>query len=184
MSIEVEVKCRVADYAALQQKLFDRYGQSTPYDKQDTYFSHNSHPEKALFRMRINGDRFEVTGKEKRIFAGVEQNIEHEFAISDPDQFRLFAAALGYAEFLTKHKHGETFTGKAGLRFDLSHVDKLGDYLEIELLLSDESDELQIKAARQRVLHLLTELGFSERDIEPRYYTDMLYEKKNDGGNS
>lgn len=173
MAIEVEVKCRVSDFSGLEEQLRHRCGTPAQYDKQDLYFAAAGQPENPCFRLRSSGNRLEVTCKEKQCRDGFEQNLEYEFAVSDAAQFSGFAAHLGYRPVITKRKQGLRFQAD-GVSFELSHVEGLGDYLEIEILLPDDASEAQIDAARVRLRRLLGELGFSDADIEPRYYTDLL----------
>jgi len=59
-------------------------------------------------------------------------------------------------------------------------VEKLGWFLEIEIVLDDiEGDttkETTIKEKKRQLMEFLSELGIEEDAIESRYYSEMLKE--------
>ncbi len=194
--IEVELKAWIDDPGAVERTLAARFRFVGGYRKEDVYFrlepaagqaSGAALPPGAFpgpgggpreFRLRIEKGAAIVTSKEKRIDNGVEVNVEIEFEVSDPAAFEAFALFLGALPFVRKLKVGrlyETAAGGSGrpIHLELSEVERLGSFLEIEKLL--ESDEQAgVAAARDEIRGLLASLGISAAKIEPRYYIDML----------
>ena len=177
MTFEVEIKARVQDYTALKTRLEERYGAGKAQYKSDQYFSRYDEPDDPAFRFRIeqseDGEKNHVTAKIKTIEEGVEVNTEVEFSVSDPKAFSAFSAMLDYTLTIEKTKNGYAWTPAPATTIELTEVGSLGYFLEIEELVESWD---AIKDARARILDILTSLGFSEKDIEPRFYIDMLQE--------
>ncbi len=170
MSIEVETKAwatgRVEELWAQLRQWAEYRGE---FDKRDTYFSLPGQ-EQSLFRIRREGHTNTVTYKQKQRNAGFEVNREHEFTVENPDEFIAFSHYLGYEVFIEKHKRGELYRfGDAGI--ELSHIEGLGWFVEIEILVEDQSE---VQTARQKVAEVLKMLDVSEEKIESRYYNEML----------
>ena len=179
MAVEVEIKAWVDDLAALRKRVAARYPFVAVHDKVDVYYripvpegERDGVPE---FRLRVDGGRSIVTAKRKRVVNGVEINDEMEYEVSDPVAFERFAAYLGATVFARKHKVGDSYRAESAT-IELSHVEGLGDFVEIEWLL-EEADTARIQAAETGVRTLLEELGVSAERIEPRYYVDLLAER-------
>lgn len=170
MAIEVETKAwateRVEEIRTNLRKWAEYRGE---FDKRDTYFSLPGQ-EQSLFRIRREEHGNTVTYKRKQRSAGFEVNREHEFSVGNADEFIAFSGYLGYEVFIEKHKQGELFTfGDAGI--ELSHIEGLGWFVEIEILVEHQSE---VQAARRRVEEVLQKLAISEDKIESRYYNEML----------
>lgn len=72
------------------------------------------------------------------------------------------------------HKHKETKSWKfEDSLIEISYVDKLGDYIEIEILSDTDNSETTQKA-HAKLLSVLKKCGVPESDIETRYYSEML----------
>ncbi|MDR2734923.1 MAG: class IV adenylate cyclase [Spirochaetota bacterium] len=187
MAFEVEIKAYVVDPVRLKAVLLERYGSGEEFQKRDLYFAYAERIERTsrlradqlAFRLRYEQSGGEemsiVTAKKKNMQASVEINEEYEFAVSDPEAFCAFAAALGYGIALEKNKIGQAWTPEPRVTIELALVAGLGHFVEIENLVDAES---AVAAAHDRVRALLASLGFDEQDIEPRYYTDMLEERR------
>ena len=59
--------------------------------------------------------------------------------------------------------------------FELCNVPPLGDFLEIEILTKDDSEE-NIRYAQDKLFELLDMTGIGRDKIEKRYYSEMLRE--------
>ncbi len=170
MAIEVETKAwateRVEELRAELQRWAEYRGQ---FDKRDTYFCLPGE-EQSLFRIRREEHGNTVTYKQKQRSEGFEVNREHEFTVGDADEFIAFSGYLGYEVYIEKHKQGELYAfGDAGI--ELSHIEGLGWFVEIEILVEDQSE---VQAARRRLGEVLQKLDISEDKIESRYYNEML----------
>ena len=178
MATEVEIKAWVDDPAGMRARVAARYPQAGSYTKEDVYFrlpgaaggAQSGGP--IEFRLRLDDGEAIVTAKRKRVVEGIEVNDEMEYRVSDGPSFERFAEYLGATVFSRKRKVGERFAaGEATI--ELSHVDRLGDFIEIEWLLEAPSPE-EVATARAGVRSLLEGLGIGQEKVEPRYYTDLL----------
>ena len=180
--IEVELKARVADRAAVESRLGDFATYVGDFDKRDAYW-HG--PEWRInrgtrgFRVRSEADTVTVTFKNKRSEGGVEINREREFEIADRGTFTEFIERLGCEPFFEKRKMGSRWEWRDGrerpIVLELLEVPGLGLFLEIEALVPDE-DPSAIALARGEIAALLEKSGLAESDLEPRYYSELLLE--------
>ncbi len=180
MAIEVETKARLNDPELMREKLRRIAGFDRHFEKRDIYFAHPGST-KTLFRLRHEGCVSTVTYKQKTRENGIEVNHEHEFSVSDERTFLGFCEYLGYIKYIEKHKTGDLFTYQQA-SIELSYVDDLGWFIEIECIVEDESE---IHASRDKIHSILSDLEIGTDRIEERYYVEMLMEKKRgtDGNN-
>lgn len=176
MNYEVEIKARVRDQSALYTRLenlgarFERQ-----YQKDDRYFhrfDQNGNFAGEL-RLRLDGDAAYVTHKQRGSMGAMESNREIEFSVDPWQDFLLLIADLGYSAFVEKHKLGRAYR-LDGLLLEVSHVEHLGDFLEIEALLDEHSTESELELSRQAIWEMLHKLGLSQADVEPRSYTSLI----------
>ncbi len=182
--IEVEAKARTSDPARIEKLLHDMGSARDQIDFADAYYvpvateGYSFH----RFRLRRTGEQAVVTAKEKVGAAGVEANREHEFAVSDPESFEAFARLFGFKVLLEKRKAGRRWTvgpaagGSLSATVELIEVEGLGHFVEVEILVDQESE---LEAARNRVIEILQSLGVDQQSIEPTPYTQLLYQKLN-----
>ncbi|HUT52301.1 MAG TPA: class IV adenylate cyclase [bacterium] len=179
-NIEVEMKARVRDPAAVAE-LLSRMGRPLgEIEYQDTYYcpAGTTGYTHERFRLRRSGNKATVTVKEKVEGKGAEASQEHEFEVSDAAAFIRFARAFGFKEFLVKSKKGRRWRVEAGpgtgaATVELWKVGGLGEFVEIEIMVDDKD---RIAAARQGIREILGRLGVDEAEVEPRPYTLLLYE--------
>ncbi len=175
MGIEVELKARVDDPDGLSREL-NRLGSfQRQYDKWDRYFGLPDNPERSLFRLRRDEGAFLCTFKKRKIKDSTEENEETEFEVSDDEAFCRFVRELGFDIVVEKRKVGTTWLVD-GITVEVSDVNDLGRFLELELILPDGSDADAADTARKRLFSLLRRLGISESALEERPYTQMIYE--------
>ncbi len=173
MAIEVELKAWVEQVDTLRDKILKIAEPHGPFDKRDTYFSLPGQ-DASLFRIRREKEKNTVTYKEKELLDGIEVNQEHEFTVDDAEAFTDFSRYLGYGLFIEKHKQGTLYRWE-NVGIELSRVEGLGWFVEIEVLVARHEE---VPKAREKLRHVLKELGITEEKIEPRYYNEMLKEKK------
>ena len=175
MATEVELKAWVEEPEAVRARVAARFEPEAEYTKEDVYYrlGHRDGDEAAVeFRLRLEEGRAIVTAKRKRVVNGVEINDEIEYTVSSEAEFERFAEYLGARVFARKRKVGERYrAGSATI--ELSEVERLGHFIEIEWLVEGE-DEGEIRRAEEGVRRLLSELEIPEDKIEPRYYIDLL----------
>ncbi|MFP4562428.1 MAG: class IV adenylate cyclase [Spirochaetia bacterium] len=174
MALEIEVKCWIDDPDEIRDrfdKLFTPVGE---YSKYDTYFRFPLGDR--FFRLRSQGDSQIVTLKAKTVHDGVEVNEETEFTVSDREKFIKFIRDLGCNEYIEKVKTSRVYRDN-DLTVELSHVKKLGWFVEIEKLTDETISTEERKAVRERLLRRLDDLGIGRERVEGRYYMDMLAER-------
>ncbi len=189
---EIELKAHVHDRGALLAKLrsFAEYMQSA--DKDDTYFQlkpGGGRKDRVTVRLRResirdrNGEKENLllTYKKKELKvsdggAALEVNDEKECSVSSAEPIETLLADIGFTESAKKRKITEAYrvwTDCGEVLLELCTVPPLGDFLEIETLCETEENTDKIRAELEK---LLDKCGLSSRDIEPRYYSEMLRE--------
>ncbi|OQY39474.1 MAG: hypothetical protein B6229_03725, partial [Spirochaetaceae bacterium 4572_7] len=125
-------------------------------------------------RLRGVGDKFIVTYKERSHQDKVEVNIEKEFSVDDSKSFLYVMENLGYVPYIRKNKKGYWF--KSGeINIELSHVENLGDFIEIEYIADSDTDIDDVKV---KIFAILDNIGIDRSKIEDRFYVEMLLNKK------
>lgn len=172
MAIEVELKAWVEDPQTLAARLSEVATAAGQTHRYDIYFRPSDRPRPYL-RLRIEGDTFTVTTKQRRFQNNMEINQELEYEASDPQVFCQFMETFDFIPFAVKRKHTDVY--KAGrVTLELSHVEHLGHFIEIEILCTDES---QVEAAQQELAHWMERLGIPDDSVEPTPYTRLLRER-------
>ncbi len=174
MSIELEIKAHIEDSDAIAAAL-DRLGVfQRNFEKDDRYYG-AAGSQLTQFRLRADDGDSVCTFKEKTIDNGLEENTEVEFVVSDPIAFERFAEYLGYTCTVEKKKVGRSWVVDS-VRCELSEVNNLGCFLELEVILPDDSSEEARNAAREKLVRLLSDLGVDRDKVEARPYTRMIHE--------
>jgi len=171
MAFEVEIKAKVEFPDEMFKLLNSECKKSGPLHKEDLYFYNPGEPEKR-FRIRKEGDISTVTIKNKTIVEGGEVNKEVEFKVDSAKSFGDFAGMIGFSVDYAKIKDGYSFQKDDAL-VELCELKGIGWYLEVEIIVSSQD---QIPSAQKRVKELLFSFGFSEKDVEPRFYSELLGE--------
>ncbi len=181
MATEVEMKAWIDDPEALHRRLRGGCSEIRSFFKSDTYFvapvprAENRALPPQEFRIRNDDGRLICTFKEKEIVDGMETNREVEFTVSDEAAFSELAERIGCRVFVRKQKRG-TLYSCGGLGAELSDVEGLGTFLEVEKVIEDD-DPAAIAAAQSDVRAFFVALGIPQDRIEPRPYNDILLEK-------
>ena len=197
MAVEIELKAHVKDSEALKRFLFEKTEYLCAFEKEDIYYfpsspSNPSNIPRSGVRLRGESKTFPdgtvnkaiyVTYKTKEVRDGIEVNDEKEFEVYSaqyrPAIVSEFLKMLGLEPGFSKHKKGWAFSRDV-INAELLEVEKLGWFLEIEIVLDDiEGDttkETTIKEKKRQLMEFLSELGIEEDAIESRYYSEMLKE--------
>ncbi|NBB91485.1 MAG: class IV adenylate cyclase [Spirochaetes bacterium] len=175
---EVELKAWVDDVTDLQMRLESQCTYLREFDKRDRYFtapecSADPGAVPQRFRLRRDGEKLVCTYKQKDLGQSVEVNVEREFEVSDEDAFLGLVRRLGCTPFVDKHKEGRQYEYN-GLTVELSVVQGLGSFLEIERLLGDDASDVERASAGAEVRAALETFGVGAERIEARPYTQML----------
>ncbi len=180
--IEVELKAHLRDRAAALAAVAAFARPAGAVEKRDSYWHAPGWRESrgsTGFRLRYEHDSAVVNFKVKREEGGVEVNREVEFAVSDRGAFDEFVLRLGCEPYYKKRKSGFAF--KAGgdgqwrreATIEIVEVEGLGDFIEIEVLLEAE-DPADVAEARGEIRAILARAGLGTKDIEPRFYSELL----------
>ncbi|CEM61520.1 class IV adenylate cyclase [Treponema phagedenis] len=184
---EIELKARVHDREDMRLKILHNAKFNTAYIKKDSYWCLKTQ----CIRIRVQEStgtpqHVFITQKEKKIEDNIEVNTELEFELFPQSlaAFTLLLQNIGFTRKLTKEKHTQSFTSKIPcvlegktypLHVELSNIPPLGDFIEIEILIPQtECSPSLIEKAKQFIKHFFTQLGLSEKDIEPRPYSALL----------
>jgi len=195
LAIEIELKAHVKDSEALRLLLLGKARYLCSFEKEDTYYfpTVNSDIPKSGVRLRSENKTFPdgtekkavvVTYKTKEVRDGIEINEEKEFEVyshqySTVTVFDEFLKILGLRPGYSKRKKGWAFS-KEGINAELLELEKLGWFLEMEIVVEDVDDQekrgITIRKAKRMLMGFLSELGIEKDAIESRYYSEMLKE--------
>ena len=178
MGYEIEVKAWVSDPTTLEEQLEERGTFLRRFEKNDVYFEGQATyaDQPMTVRIREDGEKSVCTFKERRTVDGVEHNREWEFSIGDPSAMETLLIRLGLPEFVRKRKSGVAYRLDE-LLVELSEVEGLGHFVEIEILVDSSADESVQGRSRQRVQEALASLGIPDSAIESKPYTTLLLER-------
>jgi len=180
VQLEVETKAKIKNAAELRKKIKKIATLKKKESRGDDYFALkiNKYPKKA-FRIRYDGKKYVVNFK-KRIRSLFSRDIvvkeEFEFTLSEkPNNFLHLIEDLGFKEWVKKRKHTESYTYNKDKRviIEINRVEHLGYYLEIEYL----AKRSEVKKAKEKIRHVLKELGITKDQIDNVGYTKRLYDK-------
>ncbi|MDR1748365.1 MAG: class IV adenylate cyclase [Spirochaetaceae bacterium] len=185
---EIELKAHLADRSAAADRIsgFADYAGFT--EKHDTYWlpadTGSGMPD---IRVRETGGQTAgqlarqtvVTFKKRELRDDVEINNETEFTVSGRtasgrEEFEILLRALGFVPGIRKHKSTSIWRCENAL-IEISAVEGLGDFIEIEIL-SETNDPETIETCTRKLHDILARAGVPETAIERRYYTQMLSE--------
>lgn len=195
---EIEIKAWVCD----RQKVMDVLNSRATYcgflDKSDTYYAMPVFRDNKALKVRIRKEKKVFKGKEteeilftyknKEVKTGsdgtsIEVNVEKECVLSDSEALDSFLMDIGGKIDHTKKKLTENWTletpsGTANI--ELCNIPPLGEFLEIEIV-AEENNPQFISAMKAEEMKIMTMCGLTEKDLEPRFYNDMLKEYESKG---
>jgi len=177
--LEVEVKYRVTDLAALEREFTANHGRFLESrSEEDNYFNAPDRDfaktDEAL-RVRSIGDKNFITYKGPKFDAQTKTRKEIEIPLPDgrntAADFQNLLTHLGYRLSGTVRKARRVYEiDRDGFRIhaSLDEVTNLGSFAELEIM----ADESVLAKAKSVVLQLAASLGLSE--IERRSYLELL----------
>jgi len=206
MPIEIELKAWVDDPVGVSARIAAFARETGTYEKNDAYwlpladFPVPGKPAEQRPRGRFGSgirirwesagvapaqdtgvpDRAIVNFKRKEVRDGIEVNDEREFTVEGVAQLEAMLERLGMALHIRKRKTGKAWTFE-GITIEVSEIEGLGCFVELEIL-SDTDTPAMVADARSRLLSLLARIGVDAGKIEPRYYTELLMERRQDRG--
>jgi adenylate cyclase, class 2 len=185
MSIEIEVKFRVSDLAAVTERIRQRCGKPVSQETLiDTYFAHpcrdfGQTDEALRIRSGPAGNHITYKGPKWGGPTKTREEIEIAFAESEgPTGSHRMARLLEKLGFQTLAVIGKSRTsyhvslGSRALQVALDDAWNLGAFAEVETIAEAESG---VHVAQEAVLELAKDLGLTE--VEPRSYLRMALER-------
>lgn len=164
----IEYKARCADLALVEQRARD-YGarRAGVLHQRDTYFP----APQGRLKLREQPERpAELIAYERADTARARPSDYLIFRTDDADGLRsALTAALGVRLVVEKER---TLYLWRNTRIHLDRVRGLGDFVELETVLSGQSDE----EGQAELEEIAAALGIEPQDIEPRGYVDLLVE--------
>ncbi len=180
--LEVETKVKVGDVEGLREKIKKIAVLNKKETRGDYYFAlrKDEYPRKA-FRIRFDGKKYVVNFKRplKRFSkSSVVVKEEYEFELNDVrhiDNFLALLKEFGFKKWVKKKKLTESYSYKkdGNITIELSKVEHLGNYMEIECLVEPR----KLNSARKKIFEILKILGVNETDVDNTGYTKALWKK-------
>ncbi len=168
MKRNVEIKVAVADLAALRRRT-EALAEEGPalLDQEDTFF-HCPHGRLKLRRF-ADARPAELIAYERPDAAGPKESRYVVTPTQDPDGLcRALSLTVGIRGIVRKRR---LLYAVGQTRVHLDTVAGLGDFMELEVVLSDEQDTADGTAIARR---LMTELGITESRVIEHAYIDLL----------
>ncbi len=173
--MEIELKARLRDKAAVEEKVASFATFMRNLDKADEYW-HG--PDWRFvrgtkgFRLRMDEQKAIVTFKQKRNDGGIEINNETEFEVSDAKAFKSLVERIGCEPFYRKRKIGKAYEFE-GCTIEIVEVEGVGGFIEIERLLQVDDPEA-IAIAQGTLRTILSMAGVPASEIEGRSYSELV----------
>ena len=146
---EIEVKFKIADKQAVIKSLGkagvslgDEVTQDDTSYAPDNWERGKGNINVPFLRVRREGDRSFLTMKKP--VANQLDRIEHESEITDPDQVTLIVEEIGFRQNAHVVKRRRKAQHK-GYEICVDSVEQLGDFVEIEKLVSDDADGVAVQ---------------------------------------
>jgi predicted adenylyl cyclase CyaB len=180
--LEVETKVKVEDVDKLREKIKKIAVLKKKEIRGDDYFAlHGERYPRKAFRIRFDGRKYVVNFKKplKKFSKDlIVVKREYEFELNDVKHIDNFLALLkefGFKEWVKKKKHTESYAYKQDERvhIELSKVEHLGNFMEIECLV----DPKKLNGARKKISEVLEILGVEKKDVDNTGYTMTLWKK-------
>ena len=169
MPRNVEVKIRVDDLGAIRSRaLALGAADHGSLHQVDTYFRTSSEGGARLKLREHRPGRSELIAYRRPDTPGLRASDFHLVPVDDPTALReTLAHALGVVRQVAKTRH-LLLLGRT--RIHLDHVEGLGSFLELEVVL-DDRDEIAL--GEQEAEQLLAQLALADRPRIPGSYADL-----------
>lgn len=161
---EIEIKARLVNKNDVLAKLNDTgVVLSEPIKQHDVVYGKpgmvGGEMDAIWLRVRTENDT-KMIFTLKKPMVGQLDSIEHELEIGDADEMKAIMSLLGYELFSDVTKQRQK--GKVGdIEICVDKVDKLGSFIEAELLMSDDADHGEVE---NTLWKLFEDLGIQRAD--------------------
>ncbi len=166
--MEIEVKFRV-DFERVKRAIESIGARFVREEIQEDVYLSVPLPELLRVRRISNLNRSFLTYKRIADPGRNEEFEEIEVEVSDFEKTLQILKRLGFEEDVWVRKRRLVYR-LDGVTFELSEVEGLGAFLDIEVI-SDDVDE-----AKRKIWEMAGRMGLSEDDVEPRLYQELLKE--------
>lgn len=190
---EIELKARLQQPEHTEMRLSRLADFAFRCSKTDQYWTLGGKTLRIRREVQAGTEKILITHKQKNYTGMIETNTELEFELA-PSAVPVFTAMLHSIGFICTAKkqkdtkvfipHADLFsaallTDVHALSAELSVIDPIGAFLEIEVLYADEEQtspqrELHIRNAQQMFSILLAALDIPQSAIENRPYSELL----------
>lgn len=190
---EIELKAHVDDWDAVESKLNENGKFLGHFQRNDTYYKFEN-SEKEILKPRIreelsfegNPKKIIFTYKQKEVRkndegTSYEVNNEKECSVSSKAPIEALLFDAGFSVDLKKTK-GVYDWEVNGVLCELCTVPPLGDFLELEVMVSDDMIKKHpnvVEYTRGKLEDVLDLCEIPRNKIEERYYSDMIKETEN-----
>jgi len=166
MKRNVEIKAAVTDLAGIEEKAARLADQGpTVLEQEDVFF----HCSRGRLKLRRLPGRAELIAYERPDAAGPKESRYVVYPTDDPDGLQnALSLAPGVRGVVRKRR---TLYLIGPTRVHLDRVEGLGDFVELEVVLSEGQDVAEGLTIARR---LMAELGISEGQLVDKAYIDLL----------
>jgi adenylate cyclase class 2 len=181
--MEIEIKARLKDKAAIMKKLAALGCKFSEVKIQDDMVwvekagsLEDFHSNKVFLRIRIqNGEKVILTAKSPKAKQGDESLVkrEHEIVVSSADEARNILSMLGLQEAVRVVKQRQTAKYE-GYEICIDEIEDLGSFIELEKI-AEGKDAARIQ---KKMFEFLETLGISPEDQIKKGYDVLMLERR------
>lgn len=177
MAREVELKIRLRNEQLFLKRLEElKIVLSKPVLQNDVIFLRKGMNFDDLFRgepvIRIREEQEKTRVTIKKYISGIMDREELEFDITEPDSFHKFLNLLDFIPVVKVEKTRRKGRYKE-VTVTLDHVMELGNFIELEILSTDEA----VEADKEKLKEIVEKLGVDMIDLVKTPYDQMIFEK-------
>ena len=178
MAYEIEKKAWLSSLSDMEKKVASFMSFIKEDMKKDTYYIHSSSAhidfmKDSIFRIREDNSGVFINYKQREFSGKTEINQETEFPVINPGELEKLFFYMGYKILVKKYKHSKIY-GYKNAAVELNVIEDLGNFIEVEVIAENEGEK---DAAISTINEIFSLLEIPEKDIENRYYIDLLLAK-------
>ncbi len=174
MKFEFEVKIPVKELENLRNKLVSMGARKLGIFKQvDLYFQHPCRDFKLtdeVLRVRMQNGRTLLTYKGPRMKGKSKSRLEIQVEVSDQNKIISILKSLGFKLSYELRKVRELWE-IGEVKIGLDTVDRLGNYVELEVISND------INEANRKIDEIISKLGLDAGKVTAKTYVELIFEK-------
>jgi len=175
MAYEIEKKAWLSSLTDMEKKVASFMSFIKEDMKKDTYYIHSSSThidfmKDSIFRIREDNSGVFINYKQREFSGKTEINQETEFPVINPGELEKLFFYMGYKILVKKYKHSKIY-GYKNAAVELNVIEDLGNFIEVEVIAENEGEK---DAAISIINEIFSLLEIPEKDIENRYYIDLL----------